>query len=136
MANRTYHGSCHCKRIRFEANLDLSSGTGRCNCSYCGKVRAWTIGIKPDAFRLLEGADHVTEYGFRPGSNNFHVFCKHCGIRLYTHGNVPEIGGDYVAVAVSALDDVSLAELAAAPVHYMNGRDDDWFRPPAETRYL
>jgi len=68
-------------------------------------------------------------------SENHHVFCNHCGVRIYTYGHVAEIGGDYVAVALS-LDDLSPAELAAAPVQYMNGRDDDWFHTPAETRHL
>jgi hypothetical protein len=136
MATTTYHGSCHCKRIRFGADLDLSAGTGKCNCSYCWKARGWTIGIKPDAFRLTEGKADATEYGFRPDSTNFHVFCKHCGIRVYTHGSVPELGGAYVSVALPALDDLAPSVLVAAPIHYMNGRDDDWAHPPAETRQL
>lgn len=133
---KTFHGSCHCGKVQFEADLDLSAGTGRCNCTYCAKVRNWSIGIKPDAFRLLAGKDHTSEYGFRPGSTNHHVFCNHCGVRLYTYGHVAEIGGDYVSVMLSTLDDLSPAELAAAPVRYMNGRDDDWFHAPAETRQL
>ena len=136
MATKTYHGSCHCKRVQFEADLDLADGTGKCNCSYCWKARGWTMGIKPAEFRLVSGKEHTSEYGFRPDSTNFHVFCKHCGIRLYTYGHVAEIGGDYVSVSLSALDDLAATELAAAPVRFMNGRDNDWFHEPAETRHL
>jgi hypothetical protein len=136
MATRTYHGSCHCKNVRFEADLDLAAGTGKCNCSYCWKARNWSIGIKPDAFRLIAGKEHTSEYGFRPGSTNHHVFCRACGIRLYTYGNVPEIGGDYVSIALAALDDLSPEDLAAAKITFMNGRDDDWFHPPKVTQHL
>jgi hypothetical protein len=89
-----------------------------------------------DAFRLLSGKEDAREYGFREDSDNHHVFCGHCGVRLYTYGHVEQIGGDYVSVALSALDDLSAAELTAAPVRFTNGREDDWFHVPAETRHL
>lgn len=136
MATKTYHGSCHCKSITFEADLDLAAGTGKCNCSYCWKVRNWSVGIKPDAFRLTKSGDAKGEYEFRPGAQNHHVFCKTCGVRLYTYGYVEQIGGDYVSISLAVLDDVSPAELVEAPLRYMNGRDDDWFHEPAEKRHL
>jgi len=49
---------------------------------------------------------------------------------------VEEIGGDYVSVKISTLDDASPAELAEAPVKYFNGRDNAWWDEPAETRHL
>ena len=136
MAKQTYHGSCHCRRIRFEADLDLAAGTGKCNCTYCWKSRAWNIGIKPSDFRLLSGESDRRSYGFRENSQNHHVFCGTCGIRVYTEGDIPEIGGAYVSVALSTLDDLPAAELVGAPLAYMNGREDDWFHTPAETRHL
>jgi hypothetical protein len=99
-------------------------------------VRGWTIGIKPEQFRLLHGKEQAGEYGFREGSTNHHVFCKQCGVRVYTYGYVKEIGGDYVSISLSTLDDLPASELIPAPVQFMNGRDDDWFHPPAETRHL
>lgn len=135
-SKQTYRGSCHCKNIRFEADIDLSAGTGKCNCSYCWKVRNWSIGIKPSDFRLLSGADSAGKYGFREGSQNHHVFCKTCGVRVYTEGYVEQIGGAYVSIALASLDDLPASELAAAPVKHMNGKDDDWFHEPKETRHL
>jgi len=42
----------------------------------------------------------------------------------------------YVSVNVAALDGVEPAELIAAPVQYMDGRADNWWSTPAETRHL
>jgi len=132
---KTYHGSCHCGAVRFEADLDLSNGAGKCNCSICTKMRNWGVTVKPDAFRLLSGADDLSDYQFGSHSAH-HLFCRHCGVRSFGRGNIPEIGGEYVSVQLAALDDATPAELIDAPVKYFNGRDNDWWHAPAETRHL
>src|SRR5262245_33836928 len=135
MAKKTYKGSCHCGRVTIEADIDLSAGTGKCNCTICWKMRRWGAVIKPAAFRLLTGQEDLSDYS--PGSGQGHnVFCKNCGIRPYSFGNVPEIGGDFVSINLCCLDDLDPAELATAPVHLQDGRANAWWNAPAEARHL
>lgn len=132
---KTYTGGCHCGAVRFEAEIDLAEGTVRCNCSICAKDRKWLTGVKPEAFRLLEGESELSDYQF--GSRKIHhVFCKRCGVRSFTWGAIGTGGSKMYAVNVNCLDDADVAELAAAPVIYVDGRNDNFRSPPKETRHL
>jgi hypothetical protein len=132
---KTYKGSCHCGKVRFEATLDLSAGTGKCNCSICTKRRYWGVVLKPPAFRLLSGEAELAEYQFGSKSAH-HQFCRTCGVAPFGYGHIEAIGGDYRSINLACLDDIDQKELAEAPVQYMDGRNDNWWNPPAETRHL
>lgn len=136
MPVKTYQGSCHCQKVRYQADIDLEAGTGKCNCSFCAKVRDWIVLIKPDAFQLLTDTQELGDYGFKTDSVNRHLFCKHCGVRVYTKGHVPELGGDFVSIMVSTLDNLSDEFLASLPVQWYDGRHDNWNEPPAVTSHL
>jgi len=130
---KTYKGSCHCGKVRFEADLDLSAGTVKCNCSICAKQRSWLAAVSPADVRLLSGESELVDYQF--GTRRIHHrFCRTCGVRPFGHAS--REGGAFYAVNLGALDDIDPAELANAPVRYVDGRNDDFKSPPAETRHL
>ncbi|HEX6118530.1 MAG TPA: GFA family protein [Dongiaceae bacterium] len=131
---KTFQGGCHCGAVRFECDLDLEKGTSKCNCSICRKGRFWKAIVMADAFRLIQGADALSEYQF--GRHMIHhLFCTHCGIKPFGRANVPELGGEFYAVNLACLD-VGEEELAAAPVRYEDGKNDNWQSVPSETRHL
>lgn len=140
MALKTYSGSCHCGAVRYQADIDLSEGTNKCNCSICTKARAWFVLVKPDCFRQLTGADAQAEYEWTPPGKPYgilhYLFCKTCGVRAFGWGEAESLGGKWFFVSVATLDDVDPDELAAAPIRYVDGRHDRFDRAPPDTRLM
>jgi len=120
----SHRGSCHCGAVAFEAGIDLSKGTIRCNCTLCTKQRNWAAIVPADAFRLLRGEAALTEYRCNTRTEQ-HFFCATCGVRPFGKGSSPRWGA-YVAVSVHCLDGLTDEELAAVPVAYLDGRNDNW----------
>jgi len=133
---KTYSGGCHCGAVRFEADLDIAAGTGKCNCTICTKMRLWLVEVRPDAFRLLAGEAEMTDYRGRSDVAH-HLFCRHCGGRPFEWVDMPNMTGSrYFNVNIACLDGVDIDELMAAPVTYYDGLNDDWGSTPAEVRHL
>lgn len=131
---KTYHGSCHCGAVRYEADIDLAAGTIKCNCSICTKMRFWAAQVPSSAFRLLDGAAALGEYRFHLKRDG-HYFCRQCGINVFSTGESPRLGA-FHAVTVASLDDMAIDDVLAAPVRYVDGRNDEWDIAPVDTRHL
>ncbi|MGH1558710.1 hypothetical protein ACRAWD_15475 [Caulobacter segnis] len=135
---KTYTGSCHYGAVRYEADIDLSAGTGRCNCSICKKTRNWGALIKPDALPSAggRGRPRPTISSVRSAvisRSAAHAACAHSATAMSNRS-----ARAFVSICVNTLDDVTPEELAAAPINYGNGRDNLWWEQPceAEMRYL
>jgi len=140
MTLRTHSGSCHCGAVRFEADIDLTQGTFKCNCSSCTKARSWLIPVPAGRYRLTAGNESQGSYQWtpagRPGpSIEFH-FCKTCGIRTPARGEMEAMGGVFYAIQVPLLNGIEPEELAAAPIRYLDGLHDRFDREPTDTRFL
>ena len=135
MAIKTYTGSCHCGAVKFTAAIDLDQGSARCNCTFDRKTRFWGAFVKPDAFRITAGEENLTEYHKHPEAPH-KFFCKTCGVYIYGTGDADYMGGPFVSVSISALDDATPEELAATPIRYSDGLNNNWTNPPAITSYL
>lgn len=137
---KTYHGSCFCGGITFEADGDLADGTMRCNCRFCRKMRYWEMRLPdPDGLLITSGKELLAETPASDGSesNDIHNwFCSRCGTRLWTEGNIEEMGGRFFQVCVAALDDATEEDLIKAPIFWADGANDNWWNPAPETRHL
>jgi hypothetical protein len=128
---KTYHGSCECERVTYEATFDLSAGTFKCNCRICTKGRLWGAVVAPENLKVLSGEGELVKYWTGP----VHHFCKHCGIKVFGRAKGPD-SKDSAVVMLATLDDLDPRELARAPVHYFDGRHDRFDRRPEFTGHL
>jgi hypothetical protein len=121
-ASVRHQGGCHCGAVRFEVALDVARNAMRCNCSICTKMAQTGSIVKPAAFRLLGGDQALGTYEWASRTSQ-RYFCKHCGIHCFGRGYLEQVGGDYVSVNWSCLDDV---DPSAVSVVYWDGRHDNW----------
>lgn len=121
-STKNHAGGCHCGQVRFEVELDLTAGGTMCNCTVCTKIASVGAIVKPAAFRLISGEASLSTYEW--GSKVGHrKFCKHCGVHCFAPGHLDVLGGDYVSVNLTCLDDF---DLAAAKLAYWDGRHNNW----------
>jgi hypothetical protein len=114
-------GSCHCGAVRFEIDHNLT-GAARCNCSVCTKVGGTTVNLPPEKLELLGGESDLTAYEWG-GKTAKRYFCKHCGVTVFSRGELEQLGGKYVSVNINTLEGV---DPNVVPVEHYDGRHDNW----------
>ena len=139
---KKYRGSCHCGRVTFECEIDLSEGIRKCNCSFCWKTRYLKAFAYQEHFRLLKGGEQLGDYQASssswPEGHVHHYFCRHCGVRGFSRGylEMEPFNGEFHAVNVACLDDATPDEIAAAPVIFEDGINDRQDRAPEFSAHL
>jgi hypothetical protein len=107
----THRGGCHCGRVRFEVDAPARIEAIECNCSICRMTGFLHLIVPASRFRLLRGADVLTEYTFNTGVAK-HRFCRVCGIKAFY---VPRSHPDGIDVNVHCLDPATIAAIATTP---------------------
>jgi hypothetical protein len=95
-----HRGSCHCGRIRFEVDAPARLDALECNCSICRMTGFLHLIVPAARFRLLQGAESLSEYTFNTGVAK-HRFCRVCGVKAFY---VPRSNPDGIDVNVRCLD--------------------------------
>jgi hypothetical protein len=118
MSEPTMHtGSCHCGKVRYQVDIDLTQPVITCNCSMCGRSGTMLAFVPAAKFELKQGEDALKDYTFNTNSIH-HYFCTTCGIKPFARGKMPD-GSPMAAVNVRCLDDVDLSTLQ---VHQFDGK--------------
>lgn len=111
---KTYTGGCHCGAVRYEVETEMEKII-HCNCSHCEKKGLYLDFVPKDKFKLLSGADNLTEYNFNKKAIR-HLFCKTCGVQSFAEG----VTFPKVSVNVRCLDGIDITKLNLIPY---NGKD-------------
>ena len=80
-------GSCHCGRIRFEAEVDPGKVL-ICHCTDCqtlsGSAFRVVVASEPGSFRLLAGTPRIYAKTAASGNVRDLAFCGDCGTPIYS----------------------------------------------------
>lgn len=107
----THRGGCHCGTVAFEVDAPAHLLVSECNCSMCRMTGYLHLIVPRARFRLLRGAQELSEYRFNTGSAR-HLFCCRCGVKSFY---VPRSNPDGYSVNLRCLDRSTVAEVIIEP---------------------
>jgi hypothetical protein len=111
-----YRGSCHCGKIAFEVEGEITSALA-CDCSICSRKGSLLWFVPRQQLRLLTPESDMATYTFNKHVIRHH-FCPTCGMHPFAEGTDPK-GNPVAAVNVRCLEDVDLGKV---PVRHYDGR--------------
>lgn len=120
-------GGCHCGRVRIEAFAPADLELLECNCSMCDRSAYLHLIVTADQFRLVAGAESLTEYRFGSGVAR-HRFCRYCGVKSFY---VPRSHPDGYSVNARCLDPSRISSMRIRP---FDGRHWETARTELGTR--
>jgi hypothetical protein len=101
-----YEGGCHCGRVRFKVQADLTQ-TLDCNCSVCTKKGFLHLIVPLDQFEVTQGSEALTTYQFNTNTAQ-HMFCTSCGMHPFY---VPRSDPDKMDVNARCIDNIDVSAL-------------------------
>ncbi|HEX9593947.1 MAG TPA: GFA family protein [bacterium] len=107
-----YQGSCHCGRVAFEVEGEVTQVTD-CNCSICSRKGALLWFVPRDALRLLTPDEKLSTYTFGKHAIK-HRFCPNCGIHPFGEAT-DRAGKPMAAINVRCLEGIDLSTLSVKP---------------------
>jgi len=107
----THRGGCHCGAVAFEVEAPAALEVSDCNCSICAMTGFLHLIVPKERFRLLRGAEQLTEYTFNTGVAK-HLFCRRCGIKSFY---VPRSHPDGISVHARCLDHSTVTAMLIRP---------------------
>jgi hypothetical protein len=102
-------GGCHCRAVRFEAEVPDAVEILDCNCSICARTGFRHLIVPHGDFSLLTGEEALTGYRFGTGAAN-HLFCSVCGVKSFYQ---PRSHPEAWSVNLNALDDPAALRIRA-----------------------
>ena len=107
-----HQGSCHCGRIKFRVEGDISSVIS-CNCSICQRKGALMWFVPRAQLQLLTPDADASTYSFNKHVIR-HRFCPVCGMHPYGEGRDRK-GNEMAAVNIRCLEGIELDGIAVTP---------------------
>jgi hypothetical protein len=102
-------GGCHCRAVRFEAEVPEAVEILDCNCSVCAMTGFRHLIVPHEDFTLHSAADALTLYRFGTGTAQ-HLFCRTCGVKSFYQ---PRSHPEAWSVNLNALDDPGALRITA-----------------------
>ncbi|MES2673620.1 MAG: GFA family protein [Pseudomonadota bacterium] len=111
-----YKGSCHCGKIAFEVEGELSRVLA-CNCSICLRKGSLLWFVPNANFKMLTNRESITTYTFNKHVIK-HQFCAICGVQPFGEGIDPK-GNAIFAVNIRCLENIDPLSI---PVQHYDGK--------------
>jgi len=108
----TYQGSCHCGRIAYEVDGELTQAI-ECNCSHCSRKGYLLWFVERPQLKLRTPEDDMSTYLFNKHVIQ-HRFCPNCGCAPFGLGEDPK-GKAMAAINVRCIEGVELGALKRIP---------------------